>query len=144
PLLALMRNQIAAATSAGITAVAINSTNQHEWAEVEEAIADGQVDVLLVSPERLNNPQFRDLVLPKLTASAGLLVVYVAHCSSDSAHDRRQEYRRLRTLSDDLPVGVPVLATTAMANDRVVADVSEQLLHNAGERLVLRGPLDRP
>jgi len=144
PLLALMRNQIAAATSAGITAVTINSTNQHEWAEVEEAIADGQVDVLLVSPERLNNPQFRDLVLPKLTASAGLLVVDEAHCISDWGHDFRPDYRRLRTLIADLPVGVPVLATTATANDRVVADVSEQLLHNAGEPLVLRGPLDRP
>lgn len=125
PLLALMRNQIAAAAGAGIAAVTINSANQHEWEEVQTAIGAGDVDVLLVSPERLNNPDFRDGVLPKLAASAGLLVVDEAHCISDWGHDFRPDYRRLRTLIADLPDGVGVLATTATANDRVVADVSE-------------------
>jgi ATP-dependent DNA helicase RecQ len=143
PLLALMRNQIAAAAGAGIAAVTINSANQHEWEDVEAAIGDGTVDVLLVSPERLNNPEFRDAVLPKLAASAGLLVVDEAHCISDWGHDFRPDYRRLRTLIADLPDGVPVLATTATANDRVVADVTEQLLSGAVGPLVLRGPLDR-
>ncbi|GAB3492639.1 RecQ family ATP-dependent DNA helicase [Amycolatopsis cihanbeyliensis] len=144
PLLALMRNQIAAAARAGIHAATMNSANPQEWDEVQARIAAGEVDVLLVSPERLNNPDFRDAVLPKLTASAGLLVVDEAHCISDWGHDFRPDYRRLRTLLADLPDGVPVLATTATANDRVVTDVADQLgVGHEGDALVLRGPLDR-
>ncbi|PRX47257.1 ATP-dependent DNA helicase RecQ [Prauserella shujinwangii] len=144
PLLALMRNQIAAAERAGIHAATINSANPQEWDDVQARIAAGQVDVLLVSPERLNNPDFRDAVLPKLTASAGLLVVDEAHCISDWGHDFRPDYRRLRTLLGDLPDGVPVLATTATANDRVATDVAEQLgIGHRSDTLVLRGPLDR-
>src|SRR6266545_5988841 len=101
PLLALMRNQIEAAERAGIHAVTINSTNNEQWAEVHAHIAAGEVDVLLVSPERLNNPGFRDEVLPRLTESAGLLVVDEAHCISDWGHDFRPDYRRIRTLLDE-------------------------------------------
>jgi ATP-dependent DNA helicase RecQ len=140
PLLALMRNQIAAAQRAGIRAVTINSTNVEEWQPVHEQIAAGEVDVLLVSPERLNNPGFRDEVLPRLAATCGLLVVDEAHCISDWGHDFRPDYRRIRTLLADLPDGVPVLATTATANARVTADVAEQL---GDDVLVLRGSLDR-
>lgn len=140
PLLALMRNQIAAAERAGIRAVTINSTNLEQWEETHAAIADGQVDVLLVSPERLNNPGFRDEVLPRLAATCGLLVVDEAHCISDWGHDFRPDYRRIRTLLGDLPEGIPVLATTATANARVTSDVAEQL---GTETLVLRGSLDR-
>ncbi|HEX3733356.1 MAG TPA: RecQ family ATP-dependent DNA helicase [Mycobacteriales bacterium] len=144
PLLALMRNQISAAAKAGIHAATINSANPQEWDEVQAAVAAGEVDVLLVSPERLNNPDFRDSVLPKLTASAGLLVVDEAHCISDWGHDFRPDYRRLRTLLGELPEAVPVLATTATANDRVATDVAEQLgIGVDGETLVLRGSLDR-
>ena len=99
--------------------------------------------MLLVSPERLNNPGFRDEVLPELAATAGLLVVDEAHCISDWGHDFRPDYRRIRTLLADLPAGIPVLATTATANARVTADVAEQLGADRGETLVLRGPLDR-
>jgi ATP-dependent DNA helicase RecQ len=144
PLLALMRNQIEAAARAGIRARTVNSANAEQWDEVYAEVAAGEVDVLLVSPERLNNPGFRDLVLPKLIAATGMLVVDEAHCISDWGHDFRPDYRRLRTLLDELPPGVPVLATTATANARVTRDVAEQL--GAGrepETLVLRGPLDR-
>jgi ATP-dependent DNA helicase RecQ len=127
PLLALMRNQVEAAQRAGIRAETINSSNVTEWAEVHERIAAGLVDVLLVSPERLNNPGFRDEVLPRLAADAGLVVVDEAHCISDWGHDFRPDYRRIRTLLADLPPGIPVLATTATANARVTADVAEQL-----------------
>src|SRR6476619_4898352 len=127
PLLALMRNQIAAAERAGIRAVTINSTNSEEWEPVQESIRAGEVDVLLVSPERLNNPGFRDEVLPRLATTCGLLVVDEAHCISDWGHDFRPDYRRIRTLLTDLPAGIPVLATTATANARVSADVAEQL-----------------
>ncbi|MGH4026069.1 MAG: DEAD/DEAH box helicase, partial [Pseudonocardiaceae bacterium] len=82
PLLALMRNQIDAAARAGVRAATINSTNIDSWAQVEDQVAAGEVDVLLVSPERLNNPDFRDAVLPALTSTAGMLVVDEAHCIS--------------------------------------------------------------
>jgi ATP-dependent DNA helicase RecQ len=140
PLLALMRNQVEAAAGAGIRAATINSANVTEWADITKAVNAGEVDVLLVSPERLNNPDFRDQVLPELAATCGLLVVDEAHCVSDWGHDFRPDYRRIRTFLDALRPGVPVLATTATANERVTADVAEQLGRDA---LVLRGPLDR-
>ncbi|WP_405805658.1 RecQ family ATP-dependent DNA helicase [Streptomyces sp. NBC_00210] len=144
PLLALMRNQVDAAARAGIRARTINSSNTEEWDTVQAEVAAGEVDVLLVSPERLNNPDFRDQVLPKLAAATGLLVVDEAHCISDWGHDFRPDYRRLRTMLAELPAGVPVLATTATANARVTADVAEQLGTGAGtDALVLRGALDR-
>ncbi|MBC2932209.1 RecQ family ATP-dependent DNA helicase [Nocardioides sp. zg-1228] len=148
PLLALMRNQIAAAERAGIRAVTINSTNIDQWQPINEQIRAGEVDVLLVSPERLNNPGFRDEVLPRLAATCGLLVVDEAHCISDWGHDFRPDYRRLRTLLAELPTGIPVLATTATANARVTDDVAEQLgVHADGaadsQVLVQRGTLDR-
>ncbi|MFJ8077492.1 RecQ family ATP-dependent DNA helicase [Streptomyces sp. NPDC096176] len=144
PLLALMRNQVEAAARAGIRARTINSSNTEEWETIQAEVASGEVDVLLVSPERLNNPDFRDEVLPRLAAATGLLVVDEAHCISDWGHDFRPDYRRLRTMLADLPEGVPVLATTATANARVTADVADQLGTGAGtDALVLRGPLER-
>ncbi|HEY3714425.1 MAG TPA: RecQ family ATP-dependent DNA helicase [Jatrophihabitantaceae bacterium] len=146
PLLALMRNQIAAAERAGIRAVTINSTNVDEWRRTYDAVARGEVDVLLLSPERLNNPEFRDNVMPQLAATCGLLVVDEAHCISDWGHDFRPDFRRLRTLLPELPAGIPVLATTATANSRVVEDVTEVLGLREGDTadvLVLRGSLDR-
>ncbi|WP_213453076.1 RecQ family ATP-dependent DNA helicase [Rhizomonospora bruguierae] len=139
PLLALMRNQVEAAGRAGIRARTINSANLDEWDEITAEIHAGAVDVLLISPERLNNPDFREGVLPKLAGTTGLLVVDEAHCVSDWGHDFRPDYRRLRTFLAHLSPDTPVLATTATANARVTADVAEQL----GDTLVLRGPLER-
>ena len=148
PLLALMRDQVAAARRAGISAVTMNSANAAQWPAIEEQVRTGDVDVLLVSPERLNNPTFRDEILPRLAAGAGLVVVDEAHCISDWGHDFRPDYRRIRTLLAGLPPRTPVLATTATANARVTADVAEQLGGTApglrdAEVLVVRGTLER-
>lgn len=156
PLLALMRDQIAAAERAGVRAVAINSTNAHEWTEVLAQLDRDEVDVLLVSPERLNNPAFREQQLPALVRRIGMLVVDEAHCISDWGHDFRPDYRRLRDLIAQMPADVPVLATTATANSRVVSDVAEQLGslqanaepaavldRSADPVLTIRGPLAR-
>jgi ATP-dependent DNA helicase RecQ len=148
PLLALIRNQAQAAARLGIRAGEIHSGNVTEWDEVYAALRAGELDVLLVGPERLNNPAFRDDYLPELAATTGLLVIDEAHCISDWGHDFRPDYRRLRTLVAGLGPRVPVLATTATANSRVVDDVAEQLgtaatAGAAAGALVLRGSLDR-
>jgi ATP-dependent DNA helicase RecQ len=152
PLLSLMRNQVEAAARAGVRAHTVNSGNVTEWTSVREQLAAGQVDVLLVSPERLNNPEFRETWLPELARGIGLLVVDEAHCVSDWGHDFRPDYRRIRDLLASLPVGTPVLATTATANARVVTDVTEQLAVGptgpdgtavTREVVTLRGPLGR-
>jgi ATP-dependent DNA helicase RecQ len=144
PLLALMRNQVDAGERAGIRTRTVNSSNIEDWEAIEAAISADEVDVLLVSPERLNNPDFRDRVLPDLARRVGLLVVDEAHCVSDWGHDFRPDYRRIGDLLSRLPAGVPVLGTTATANERVVTDVVEQLAAGStDEVLTLRGSLDR-
>ncbi|NWL34495.1 RecQ family ATP-dependent DNA helicase [Paenarthrobacter nitroguajacolicus] len=140
PLLALMRDQVAAAARAGVRAVAINSANALEWDTVLAQLAADEVDVLLVSPERLTNPSFRENQLPELIRRTGLLVIDEAHCISDWGHDFRPDYRRIADLIAQLPKSVPVLATTATANSRVVHDIEEQL--GAGV-LTIRGALGR-
>jgi len=140
PLLALMRNQLDAAARAGVAAVTINSSNQDGWPDIERQIRAGEVDLLLISPERLQNDRFRETVLPDLVREVGMLVVDEAHCISDWGHDFRPDYRRIARILQQLPTTVPVLCTTATANDRVIADIVEQL----GDELeVLRGTLER-
>jgi ATP-dependent DNA helicase RecQ len=140
PLLALMRNQIEAAKRMGVYASSINSTNRDDWEQVQEGIGAGEVDVLLISPERLANESFRRDVLPEIGSTTGLLVVDEVHCISDWGHDFRPDYQRLGRVLDRLPRGVPVVGCTATANDRVVDDVAGQL----GEGLrVIRGPMHR-
>ncbi len=141
PLLALMRNQIEAAERLGVRALTINSSNREEWGRVEEQVNADEVDVLLISPERLANQQFRGQVLPVIGRRSGLLVIDEAHCISDWGHDFRPDYRRLVRILDRLPKGVPVLCCTATANDRVVADVAAQL---GADFVPMRGPLARP
>src|SRR3954468_7169533 len=145
PLLALMRNQIDAARRLGIRAVTVNSTNRDDWDRVRDLLAADEVDLLLISPERLNNPQFRERMLPAFVERVGVLVVDEAHCVSDWGHDFRPDYRRIRDVLAALPGDVAVLGTTATANDRVVADVSEQFKvgSDAAHLTVYRGPLAR-
>ncbi len=140
PLLALMRNQIEMAGRIGLRAVTIHSANRDEWDVAEKALASDSCDLLLISPERLNNERFLKSVLPQIAGRVGLFVVDEAHCISDWGHDFRPDYRRIVRILQNLPPQVPVLGTTATANDRVVADVQSQL----GPGLaVSRGPLTR-
>ncbi|WP_299312052.1 RecQ family ATP-dependent DNA helicase [uncultured Halomonas sp.] len=139
PLLALMRNQIESARRLGIRAATINSTNPQEEDTVKRALFTGQVDCLLISPERLANDNFVRTVLMPIGDRIGLLVVDEAHCISDWGHDFRPDYRRIIGILRQLPPGVPVLGTTATANDRVIDDVRTQL----GDILIHRGPLGR-
>jgi ATP-dependent DNA helicase RecQ len=140
PLLALMRNQIAAAQRMGVKAVTVNSANHQEWREVHERIHADRVDALLISPERLANDEFRDHFLMPVAGRVGLLVVDEAHCISDWGHDFRPDYHRITRILQALPPGVAVVATTATANNRVVDDIKAQL---GGPLTVLRGPLLR-
>ena len=128
PLLALMHNQITdAEEQLGLEARTINSNNTEEWAEAKEAVVEGRCDLLLVSPERLANAEFREDVLVEMDEEFGMLVVDEAHCISDWGHDFRPDYRRIKRILQQLPDHVPVAATTATANDRVVEDVTEQV-----------------
>jgi ATP-dependent DNA helicase RecQ len=140
PLLALMRDQIRMAQRLGVRAETMNSQNEADWQEIEDALEADEIDVLLVSPERLANEHFRTQTLARIQREIGLFVVDEAHCISDWGHDFRPDYRRIRALVQRLPATVPLLATTATANDRVIADVTEQL---GTELLVIRGPLGR-
>jgi ATP-dependent DNA helicase RecQ len=140
PLLALMRNQLEMASRVGVRAATINSDNRADWDEIEREVHEGLVDILLISPERLNNVRFRADVLPEVLPRTGLLVVDEAHCISDWGHDFRPDYRRVARVLDLLMSSVPVLCTTATANQRVVDDIVDQL---GDDLLVLRGPLAR-
>jgi len=140
PLLALMRNQIAAAERMGVHARTINSDNQEEWTVVEAALGHSEVDILLISPERLANEHFRTEVLARFAGRISLLVIDEAHCISDWGHDFRPHYRLLERIVRTLPPNLRLLATTATANNRVLDDLQTVL----GPHLtVSRGDLAR-
>lgn len=138
PLLALMRNQLEAANRLGLRALKIDSTNSDDWAVIIAQLLRNDADLLLISPERLSNEGFRSDVLGRI--NIGLFVVDEAHCISDWGHDFRPDYRRITRVLNLLPSSVPVLATTATANNRVVTDVAVQL---GGRLKIVRGPLLR-
>lgn len=140
PLLALMRDQKRMAANLGIRAETVNSSNAQDWSSVATALADDAIDLLLISPERLANDQFMTGILPKSPKGFGLVVVDEAHCISDWGHDFRPDYRRIVRILDALPANIPVIATTATANDRVIKDIEVQLGNNVH---VQRGPLMR-
>ena len=141
PLLALMRNQIAAAERMGLRAETINSDNTDQWEEVTKAVGQDEVDILLISPERLANEQFRFEVLAEIGSSISLLVIDEAHCISDWGHDFRPHYRLIERIARELPPNLRLLGTTATANDRVVEDLETVL---GPELEISRGDLSRP
>ncbi len=127
PLLALMRNQISAAERMGVRAATINCDNQDDWNDIERRLLRDDIDILLISPERLANERFRNKVLSGMAAHVGLLVIDEAHCISDWGHDFRPHYRLLERTVRTLPRSVRVLATTATANNRVMQDLASVL-----------------
>lgn len=140
PLLSLMRDQVRAAKRVGIRVARIDSSNTEHWDEIYDRLLSNKIDLLLISPERLANQRFRDEVLDPLAESLALLVVDEAHCISDWGHDFRPDYRRIARVIRNLPTFFPVLATTATANERVIADIQSQM---GSEILVQRGQLIR-
>jgi len=140
PLLALMNNQIESAAFFGLTAVTINSNNRDEWEMIVEKVIHNQIDVLIISPERLSNDDFMKDVMNVISGSMGMFVVDEAHCISDWGHDFRPDYRRIINIIKYLPSTVPLLATTATANDRVVEDIKSEFGTNI---TVSRGSLTR-
>lgn len=140
PLLALMRNQVSLAGKYGIRAATINSSNRDDWHDVIDRVKADEIDCLLISPERLGDTGFRETVLDPLEKRLGMLVIDEAHCISDWGHDFRPDYRRILLTAERLDASVPILCTTATANDRVVKDITEQL---GGELKIMRGPLIR-
>ncbi|MDR1532470.1 MAG: RecQ family ATP-dependent DNA helicase [Clostridiales bacterium] len=140
PLLALMNNQIESAKKVNLNTVTINSQNTDEWKEIEKQIANNKADALFISPERLANQEFMTKVMDKITKNIGMLVVDEAHCISDWGHDFRPDYRRIINVIRLMPSNVPLLATTATANDRVIQDICQQFGANVH---VLRGSLTR-
>ncbi len=141
PLLALMRNQIVAAERMGVEAETINSGNQTEWARIEARIQRNEVDILLISPERLANERFRTEVLASIADRIALLVIDEAHCISDWGHDFRPYYRLIERIARALPENLRLLATTATANNRVMEDLEVVLGPNLD---ISRGDLNRP
>ena len=141
PLLALMRNQIAAAERMGVRAATINSDNISKWTEVEARIKQNEIDILLISPERLANERFRTEILGGLSLNVSLVVVDEAHCISDWGHDFRPHYRLLERFIRNMPPNIKLLATTATANNRVVQDLENVLGPNLR---ISRGDLNRP
>ena len=139
PLLALMRNQIVASRRMGVRAMSINSTNRSEWPDLQRAVLSDEADMLLISPERLANETFLNELLLPVSERLGLLVVDEAHCISDWGHDFRPDYRRLVSVLRRMPPNVPIVGTTATANDRVIDDAKRQL----GELTIQRGALMR-
>jgi ATP-dependent DNA helicase RecQ len=130
-----------AAKRIGVSAATINSANADEWTLIENGLRANRIDILLISPERLANDKFRDNVLAHIADRVGLFVVDEAHCISDWGHEFRPDYRRIVRVLQALPRNIPVLATTATANNRVVGDVIVQL---GKDIQLVRGPLVRP
>ena len=141
PLLALMRNQVAAAAAFGVRLGSINSSQSKEENEqAEKELLSSELDAVIISPERLANSRFVEEVLQPVAETVGLMVIDECHCISDWGHDFRPDYKRISSILRYLPQNVPVLATTATANRRVMEDVQAQL---GGEPDVYRGKLTR-
>ncbi|HKM15152.1 MAG TPA: DEAD/DEAH box helicase [Marinospirillum sp.] len=141
PLIALMRNQVISAAKLGLNVITINSSlDKTERQYNEQQIIQQKADAIIISPEQLGNDWFVQNVLSKVLSNIGLFVVDEAHCISDWGHDFRPDYQRIVGIIQAMPKNLPVLATTATANDRVINDIQVQI---GSEMKTLRGALMR-
>ncbi len=141
PLLALMRNQIESAAGYGVRLGSINSSQSEDKdSQIKDQVVAGELDAIIISPEKLSKPSFIEEVLQPIADVVGLFVIDEAHCISDWGDDFRPDYKRIVSILPLLPTNMPILATTATANQRVMDDVCHQL----GDDIeVLRGELTR-
>ena len=140
PLLSLVRNQLQSAQKLGLVACSLNSSNQDEWDEVYEKVRNDKCDILMIAPERLGNKEHIEKLLSCLTKGIGLFVIDEAHCISEWGHDFRPDFLRINKFINNLTQNVPILATTATANNRVIEDIKQQF---SGNIKILRGNLLR-
>jgi ATP-dependent DNA helicase RecQ len=138
PLISLMRNQVDSANRLGLNAMTINSSNDDKYV-IYNALQKDECDILLISPERLSNREDMEDIMNNIHKGIGMFVVDEAHCISDWGHDFRPDYRRIINIVRSMPPNVPILATTATANERVINDIVLQL----GDIKVMRGSLMR-
>ncbi|MFM6949956.1 MAG: DNA helicase RecQ [Novosphingobium sp.] len=137
PLIALMHDQLRAATANGIRAATLTSADL-DRAETIERFRNGTLDLLYVAPERASQPHFREMLG---SAPLSLFAIDEAHCVSEWGHDFRPDYRLLRPLMDAFP-DVPRLALTATADRHTRADILTQL--GIGEDGMIVAGFDRP
>lgn len=139
PLLALMRNQIHNANKLGLKAATINSSNTKEWGQIQDGLKRNVYDLLLISPERLSSQNFLPEIVPAI-GKIGAFVVDEVHCISDWGHDFRPDYRRIKSIITNVFTGIPIVGTTATANNRVIQDLEAQLGSGFS---IMRGKLSR-
>ena len=133
PLIALMKDQVDALTASDIPATFLNSSLSNEEArERMNRLDRGEFKLLYVAPERLVMPGF---IHSLARWNISMVAVDEAHCISEWGHDFRPEYRQLATVREKFD-GVPLMALTATATERVRVDIVKQLRLRDPQRFV--------
>ncbi|MCH2222585.1 MAG: RecQ family ATP-dependent DNA helicase, partial [Dechloromonas sp.] len=139
PLIALMQDQVSALRELGVRAAYLNSTlDPGQAMQVEEDLLRGELDLLYIAPERLN--QGRSLALLE-RAPIALFAIDEAHCVSQWGHDFRADYLQLSLLHQRFPA-IPRIALTATADERTRAEIIQRL--DLGEARQFIAGFDRP
>lgn len=139
PLIALMQDQVSALKELGVRAEFLNSTlNFSDEQEITNELLNNRLDLIYVSPERLNTESFLQ-ILQKTKIS--LFAIDEAHCVSQWGHDFRPEYTKFYMLKELFP-NIPRIALTATADDATRDDIIKNL-HMDGCKIFISS-FDRP